>query len=253
MDENRIDDIIQKIGISKSETEKEYIIREKIKNFLKNIINIAKFDLLCYNLRERNLCMDKINIAYDHYKDTFTLQRENEQTRNILFLLLCLSLLVLMLMSIFPNNIYQNIKELALNNWGMSIEIELSIIEIFNWFIVVYLTIRYYQLNANIEKNYIYIHKIEKDLEKKHKLSIYREGRNYLKHYPLFLNFSYFFYKYFFPIVFTVCITIKFVLNIFSKENCIIFSLTIVMYIILVILNLSYISFNYKLRNGDKE
>ena len=33
--------------------------------------------------------MDKANILYDHYKDTFLIQKENEKNRNTLFLPLC--------------------------------------------------------------------------------------------------------------------------------------------------------------------
>ena len=47
-----------------------------------------------------------MDIMYDHYKDTFLIQKEKEKTRNRLFLFLCLCILLLMLMNIYPNNIY---------------------------------------------------------------------------------------------------------------------------------------------------
>lgn len=101
--------------------------------------------------------MDKVNIMYDHYKETCLLQRDREQYRNKLFIILCILILILMLMTFSPDSIYANIKELILNMWKINIKIELLIIELFIWFLLVYITIRYYQLNSTIEKNYYMI------------------------------------------------------------------------------------------------
>lgn len=197
--------------------------------------------------------MDKTNILYDHYKDTFLLQKDNEKSRNKLFIALCICILVLMLMIIYPNNIYENIQELFIDKLGISINFELKVLEAFNWFIISYLTIRYYQINANIEKNYKYIHHIENELEKKHKLPIYREGRNYLDQYPMFLAFSYTFYKYVFPILFSLCIITKVIINIINKLSLPFLIISILATICLIIINISYFRFNYKLRKGGKK
>ncbi len=197
--------------------------------------------------------MDKTNILYDHYKDTFLLQKDNEKSRNKLFIVLCICILILMLMIVYPNNIYDNIQELFVDKLGISINFELKVLEAFNWFIISYITIRYYQINANIEKNYKYIHHIENELEKKHKLPIYREGRNYLNQYPMFLTFSYIFYKYVFPILFSLCIVTKIIFNIINKLSLPFLIISILATIGLIIINISYFIFNYKLRKGGKK
>ena len=197
--------------------------------------------------------MDKTNILYDHYKDTFLIQKENEKSRNKLFLALCICILVLMLMVVYPNNIYENLQEFLLDKLGINIKFELKVLELFNWFIISYLTIRYYQINANIEKNYKYIHNIEDILEKKHKIPIYREGRNYLEQYPIFLTFSYIFYKYVFPILFSICVTTKVIFNIINRLSLPFLIISIVVSIFLIIINISYFTFNYKLRKGGKK
>ena len=197
--------------------------------------------------------MDKTNILYDHYKDTFLLQKDNEKNRNKLFIVLCICILILMLMIVYPNNIYDNIQELFMDKLGISINFELKVLEAFNWFIISYITIRYYQINANIEKNYKYIHHIENELEKKHKLPIYREGRNYLNQYPMFLTFSYIFYKYVFPILFSLCIVTKIIFNIINKLSLPFLIISILATIGLIIINISYFIFNYKLRKGGKK
>lgn len=197
--------------------------------------------------------MDKLNILYDHYKDTFTIQKENEKSRNKLFLVLCICILILMLMIVYPNNIYENLQEFSSDKLGINIKFELKVLELFNWFIISYLTIRYYQINANIEKNYKYIHNIEDVLEKKQKLPIYREGKNYLEQYPMFLTFSYIFYKYVFPILFSICVAIKVIFNIINKLSLPFLIISIIVSIFLIIINISYFAFNYKLRKGGKK
>lgn len=197
--------------------------------------------------------MDKLDIIYDHYKDTNEIQKENEKNRNKIFIILCVCILILMLMTIYPNNVYENIQEIILDKLGISIKFELKVLELFNWFIILYLTIKYYQINANIEKNYKYIHTIENDLEKKYKLPIYREGKNYLNKYPMFLTFSYIFYKYVFPTLFSLCVLTKVIFNIINKLSIPFLILSIIASICLLFLNISYFIFNYQLRNGGKK
>ena len=35
-----------------------------------------------YITKRKDVSMDKVNIIYDHYKDTYNIQRQNEKTRN---------------------------------------------------------------------------------------------------------------------------------------------------------------------------
>ena len=206
-----------------------------------------------YITKRKDVSMDKVNIIYDHYKDTYNIQCQNEKTRNNLFIALCICILLLMLMIVYPNNIYTNIKEIFLDKMGVNIMFELSIVECFLWFVILYITVRYYQINANIEKNYKYIHALEEKLETKYKLPFSREGKNYLNQYPLFLTFSYIFYKYLFPIIFTACILTKVICHIVNGFNIILLHLIILICLCLIVLNESYFLFNYSLRNkSDK-
>ncbi len=197
--------------------------------------------------------MTKSDIVYDHYKDTFCLQKEYQKIRNKLFIYLCFCILLLILMIVYPNNIYQNIQELSFGTLGININFELKVLESFNWFIIMYLTIRYYQINVNIEKNYKYIHQIENELEKKYKLPIYREGRNYLDPYPFFLTISYWFYKYAFPIINIICIVTKVVCNFINKLSLPFLVISILATLFLTIINISYLIFNYRLWKGGKK
>lgn len=192
----------------------------------------------------------KTEIMYDHYKDSFINQKNNEKLRNKLFLILIGLLFLLLLMTLFPNNIYQNIKEIVFNMYGINITFELNLIEIFVWFFILYVTIRYYQLNVNIEKNYKYIHKLESNLTKKYKLDIYREGNNYIQNYPMFLHMTYKFYKYIFPALYCICILFKVFYEIVGNYNIAFIIFKIILSLTIISMNISYICFNYKISKG---
>ena len=83
--------------------------------------------------------------------------------------------------------------------------------------------------------------------------TISREGRNYLEQYPIFLTFSYIFYKYVFPILFSECVTTKVIFNIINRLGLSFLIISIVVSMFLIIINISYFTFNYKLRKGGKK
>ena len=120
-------------------------------------------------------------LYYDHYKETCELQRNNEQKRNKYFIYFTISIIILLLTTKYENNIYTYFKDMLQIKYGINITIESNIMEIFIWLITIYLNLLYYQINATIEKNYKYIHNIEKNLKFNSKCKISRESDNYLK------------------------------------------------------------------------
>ena len=75
--------------------------------------------------------------------------------------------------------------------------------------IFLYISIRYYQTNVYIERQYACIRKIENDLTEISNLKIDRESVNYLNEYPLILNVISFVYKYIFPFIYLVAVIAK--------------------------------------------
>ena len=56
--------------------------------------------------------MDSLELLYDHYKDTFQLIKENEVTRNKMFIYFIVLLSVLYLLAIEPDSLHSSI-----NSW----------------------------------------------------------------------------------------------------------------------------------------
>lgn len=114
-------------------------------------------------------------LYYDHYKETCELQRNNEQKRNKYFIYFTISIIILLLITRYENNIYTYFKDMLQIKFGINITIESNIMELFIWLITIYLNLLYYQINATIEKNYKYIHNIEKKLKFNSKCKIISE------------------------------------------------------------------------------
>ena len=102
--------------------------------------------------------MDSLELLYDHYKDTFQLIKENEVTRNKMFIYFIVLLSVLYLLAIEPDSLHSSINSWIDTNIGTSIDFGISIIESLIWIVLLYFTIRYFQIIMYINRQYDYLH-----------------------------------------------------------------------------------------------
>lgn len=130
----------------------------------------------------------KIEILYDHYKDTFENQKIYLGKRNN-YTLICLGLILVISFEI--SNPQQSISisnALIEKNIGV-VKIDFSYINSVLIFILFWVVKMYYNHIFLIEKTYDYIHKIEKKLSQElNPFKITREGKTYLNHYPWLSN-----------------------------------------------------------------
>ncbi len=146
----------------------------------------------------------KLNILHDHYKESFLYIRDREKQRDRLFLFIIALIGILFLeiqyAEIFPN-IFKNInlESLNLNLSTIPIFVFLSI----TWTYLFVLILKYCQIAIGIEKQYEYLHILEKKISNVfNDKEIYsRESRAYLKKYPIFSEFAWIFYVLTFPII----------------------------------------------------
>ena len=156
--------------------------------------------------------MEKIDIQYDHYKETFKIIRDNEKERNKLFIIVIIHVLVIFLFMVKPNEIYQTINEFSKNYIQNGLYFGINAIEIFIWISTLYFSTRYFQININIDRKYIYLHNLEEQLSKSLKLEFNRESKAYEEEYPILLNIIYWTYRYIFPILYILFLIIGLIL-----------------------------------------
>lgn len=146
----------------------------------------------------------ELNILHDHYKESFLYicDREKQRDRLFLFIIALIGILFLEIQyaEIFPD-IFKNInlESFILNLSTIPIFVFLSI----TWTYLFILVLKYCQISIFIERQYEYLHILEKKISNifNDKEIYSREGRTYLKNYPVFSQFAWIIYVFIFPII----------------------------------------------------
>ena len=153
----------------------------------------------------------RLELLHDHYKDSFSYIREGEKRRDSLFLFVIALLGILFLEVQYPNNFQTLFSEIEAQGAKFTLKsIPMAVIMSVTWTIVLTLAMRYCQTSINIERQYDYLHEIERKLMTivGDKDIFIREGRSYLNNYPLFSTWALIYYTAVFPAIFITSITI---------------------------------------------
>lgn len=189
--------------------------------------------------------MNKIDIQYDHYKETFKIIKDNEKERNKLFIIVIIHVLILFLFIIKPNSIYQTINEFSKRYIENGLYFGINSIETFMWISTLYFSVRYFQININIDRKYTYLHKLEEQLSNVLKVEFNRESGAYETEYPILLNIIYWTYRYIFPTIYSIFLIIRIIIS-YKLFNILEIVICIVISILLIIINILYMIQTYK-------
>ena len=149
--------------------------------------------------------MEKLDMLYDHYKETFKLNKEAQSRRNKNFIILSSLEAFLFFLLIRPEKAFELITSKISKELNMSLQLSNSIIQTLIWLLIVYIMIRYVQDMLYVERQYLYLNKLEKEISYLSSTDIFsREGENYQKDYPIVLNLIDLFYKILMPVFFMV-------------------------------------------------
>lgn len=176
---------------------------------------------------------EKLKILYDHYKDSFANAKEFLDRRDRIFYVLLVVLGLTVIQITLPIETINIASELLSNYVGLKVTVGTELANSVLWFALLSLLVRYYQSVVYIQRLYPYIHKLEERLSSllEEKDIISREGKYYLKDYPLFSKWSWQLYTIFLPLL-IITLTGWKVINDFSISsalsiglviNCIIF------------------------------
>lgn len=151
---------------------------------------------------------NKINLLYDHYKECVVNQKNNCKSRDKLFLYLLILLGILFLEFYDPTLTFNLAKDLLKDKTHFIISYQYF--SIFLMFLLLTLGLRYFQICITIERDYFYIHEVEKKINLLSPNLISKEGVSYLYDYPIFSNFMDIVYKLLFPVIFLITISIRY-------------------------------------------
>lgn len=153
--------------------------------------------------------MDKLELLYDHYKETFSIIKKSIDQRNRFFVMVFVIMTLQFLFAASPESISSLIICIIKSAYEVDISNQMSIVQSFLWLILLYLTMRYYQTTVYIERQYKYIHSLEKNISDLGEIQFDREGGNYLLDYPKMNDFIDILYKWIFPIIYCSIICYK--------------------------------------------
>lgn len=195
--------------------------------------------------------MDKTELLYDHYKETFSIIKETITQRNRFFVMVFLVMTLQFLFASSPDSVSYLIICIIQKQYEIDISNQMSILQSFLWLILLYLTMRYYQATIHIEKQYNCIYSIEADISNIEHITFDRESGNYLLNYPKMSDFVDVLYKWVFPIIYCLIICYKIVIEYITSKFGFLLLLNSVLFISCFILTILYLVFLHGKRNNN--
>ncbi len=150
----------------------------------------------------------KFNSLCSHYKDSFDIHRSTIKHRDALFYSLLVILAVFTLQMSSADTIATIVNEYVKKLSGIKIGNNVDFVSTLMWLILLGFSTRYFQVVLEIERQYSYLHALEKELNSFYPESsaFTREGEAYLSKYPLFSNWVWLLYTLFFPVLIIISV-----------------------------------------------
>jgi hypothetical protein len=162
----------------------------------------------------------KLDVYYDHYKDTFQHQVRYIDNRNRYFFIALILTSLLFLLIGDPKVVKDAVDSFAEKQIGKNLLFDFAYVHTFLLFGLLWVLILYFQMNLTIEKQYKYLGILEEELSKLIKpLGISREGKFYLNTKPKFAKWVGKIYKTVFPFLIAIAVLIKLAVEIIYELN----------------------------------
>lgn len=131
--------------------------------------------------------------------------------RDRLSLYLLFTLIIMFLEVVSPNGVENIFSKLISKYLGNDVRLETSLLRSLTWFFLFGLVVRYCQIVVSVERQYAYLHNLEKELTSffSSKIPFTREGKSYLENYPTLSKWSHILYTWVFPAILLLFTAIK--------------------------------------------
>ena len=146
----------------------------------------------------------RLEVLHDHYKETFGRQRDLERSRDRLFLWLIVLFAVLSVEIGYPAQFTGSVQKVSILGTEIDLtKLPLAALLTATWVLTFAVALRYCQTSIAVDRQYPYVHRLEEAIspmvgggELYH-----REGKVYLRGYPLLLNAAFYAYNLVFPTI----------------------------------------------------
>jgi hypothetical protein len=152
----------------------------------------------------KQLTDKQLDILHDHYKETFARLRQAEALRDQLFLWV-IGLFALLILEIgYPAVVGKTLGKLSVAGGEFNLQaLPLPALLNATWVLILTVGLRYCQISVLVNRQYPYLHTLEKAISPSvGGDDLYqREGKVYLREYPLLLDVAWFAYCILFPLI----------------------------------------------------
>lgn len=136
----------------------------------------------------------QLDILHEHYRDSCSLMQGQRTARDRYFYLVIAVVTVAWFDVVTPQDFSAIVGEILKSHFQLTVAPDLAYLRSVLWFLLLGITIRYFQTSLSVERSYDYIHDLEAVLAKEVHNAFGREGAAYLSKYPLFLRWAHFLY-----------------------------------------------------------
>lgn len=185
----------------------------------------------------------KFTALHEHYNSTFANIKESIRLRDKLTALILAVLAFMALYTFWPVDAITAFSQMTAQKLGFSISVDEGLLGSILWFALLIAIVRYTQVVVYIERQYVYIHRLEKELHNHYGDGIIftREGESYLKKYPKFSDWIWILYMVIFPLLLVVVVLTKIInewVNLLSAVSVPLILNTVIAFCILISLTL---------------
>ena len=157
----------------------------------------------------------KLEILHDHYKESFSYVKNYEKQRERLLAFLIIVIFFQFLQICFLDQSTSAFNAFIEKQINFSFAFNKNFFSILLWFLLFSVSLRYFQVNALISRQYKYIHQLENKLCEitRDEKFIIRERFGYKKDCSIFTEWVYIIYTWIFPVLLIIVAFVKIVLE----------------------------------------
>lgn len=181
----------------------------------------------------------KIEVYYDHYKNTFENLKGYLKKRDRITLYLVVLLAIVMFISYDAPDFARKINEILTDKFKLS-SVSFQLINTAFIFVLLFVTLTYFQICLHIERSYKYLANVEYTLSELTEMNIDRESKSYLSNYPLVSDIAHIIYAFILPVVIIAESLIKFLQELRTPQETF-FALDAVILGVIIVVSVVYI------------